>query len=59
MDINTLREIMTVLSFLAFAAIVAYAYTPKNRERFDRAAQLPLEDETLPPTLSQGRGSKP
>ena len=61
-DINVLREVMTVLSFLAFAAIVIYAYTPRNRERFDEAAQLPLDDEkaaTLSPTLSQGRGSKP
>ena len=45
MDINTLREIVTVASFLAFVAIVAYAYVPGNRERFDDAANLPLGDE--------------
>jgi cytochrome c oxidase cbb3-type subunit 4 len=45
MDINILREIVTVASFLAFAGIVAYAYTPRNRERFDEAARLPLGDD--------------
>ena len=45
MEINTLREIVTVASFLAFAGIVAFAYRPKNRVRFDEAARLPLEDD--------------
>ena len=45
MDINLLRETMTVLSFVTFVAIVAYAAFPGNRERFDEAARIPLEDE--------------
>ena len=44
-DINLLREAITVLSFLAFVAIVAYAVHPGNRRRFDEAARHPLEDD--------------
>ena len=45
MDINLLREAVTVFSFLAFVAIVAYALYPGNRRRFDEAARLPMEDD--------------
>ena len=47
MDVNLLRETVTVLSFGAFLGIVAYAVWPANRKRFEEAAHLPLdEDET-------------
>jgi cbb3-type cytochrome oxidase subunit 3 len=45
MDINTMREIVTVLSFLAFLAILAHALRPSNAERFEKAARLPLDDD--------------
>jgi cytochrome c oxidase cbb3-type subunit 4 len=57
-DINILREVITVLSFLAFAAIVIYAYTPKNRERFEEAARVPLDDEPSPRPSPKGEGAK-
>ena len=44
MDINLLREAVTVLSFLSFVAVVAYALHPGNRRRFDEAARIPTED---------------
>jgi cytochrome c oxidase cbb3-type subunit 4 len=44
MDINLMREAVTVLSFTAFLGIVAYAVYPGNKGRFDEAARLPLED---------------
>ena len=44
-DINFVREAVTVLSFLAFIAILAYAIHPANRKRFDQAARLPLDEE--------------
>ena len=44
MDLNLLREVVTVLSFLAFVGVIAYAAHPRNRGHFDRAALLPLED---------------
>jgi len=45
MDINVVRELVTVVSFLAFVAIVAYAAWPANKERFDDAARLPFDEE--------------
>jgi cbb3-type cytochrome oxidase subunit 3 len=58
MDMNIIREIVTVVSLLAFSAIIAWAVSRKNSERFEEAARLVLDDETLTPTLSQGRGRK-
>ncbi|NBG94682.1 CcoQ/FixQ family Cbb3-type cytochrome c oxidase assembly chaperone [Pyruvatibacter mobilis] len=31
--------------FIGFIGVIAYALWPGNRNRFDRAAQLPLEDD--------------
>jgi cytochrome c oxidase cbb3-type subunit 4 len=45
MDINILREAVTVASFAAFLGIVAFAVHPLNKKRFDEAARLPLDDE--------------
>ena len=44
-DINLLREIVTVASFSIFAGIVAWAASPRNAKRFEEAAKLPLEEE--------------
>ena len=43
-DINLLREAMTVVSFGVFIGIVAFALHPRNRQRFDAAAQLPPDE---------------
>ena len=43
-DINTIRIVVTVLSFAAFVAVIWYAANPRNRAKFDEAARLPLED---------------
>ncbi len=45
MDILFLREAATVVSFATFAGVVGFAVTPRNKQRFDEAARLPLEDE--------------
>ena len=45
MDINLLREIVTVLSFTVFVGIVAYAASPRNRGRFEEAGRLPPVEE--------------
>ena len=45
MDINDLRSIVTVVSFLTFLAIVWWAYGVKsNKKRFEEAANLPFSD---------------
>jgi cytochrome c oxidase cbb3-type subunit 4 len=45
MEINLLREAMTVVSFAAFIGVVAYALHPGNRRRFEEAARLPFDHE--------------
>ncbi len=45
MDVNDMRVIVTVLSFVTFIGIWAWAWSRKNRERFEEAAQLPFRDE--------------
>ena len=45
MDINLVREAVTVLSFASFVAVVWYAVHPGNKERFDEAARQPLDEE--------------
>lgn len=45
MDINDLRVIVTVLSFVSFVGIWVWAWSRKNRERFEEAAQLPFRSE--------------
>jgi cytochrome c oxidase cbb3-type subunit 4 len=53
MDIySILGSATTVLSFLAFLGIVAWAYSSRRRAAFDEAANAPfaLPDETDAPT---------
>ncbi|MFG6449461.1 cbb3-type cytochrome oxidase subunit 3 [Roseateles sp. BYS180W] len=52
MDINALRSVVTVLLLVAFLGIVYWAYSRRNRERFEDMAALPLMEES--PAVSQG-----
>lgn len=45
MDINTLRSIVTVLALIAFLGIVFWAWSGRNKARFDEAAQLPFKNK--------------
>ena len=47
MDINLLREAVTVISFTAFLGVVWFAVHPRNGKRFEEAARLPLDEEGL------------
>ncbi len=52
MDVNTVRAVFTLLALLAFVAVVIWAYSSKNKERFEKDALLPFADEgveTPPP----------
>ena len=44
-DLNTLRSVVTVISLLVFLGIVAWAWSRRNRERFDEAARLPFQGD--------------
>ena len=45
MDVDILRQVVTVVSFVAFLGVIAYAVHPGNKRRFEEAARLPLEDD--------------
>ncbi len=45
MDQGTLEGIGTLLAMLAFLAVCAWAYSSRNKARFDEAAMLPFADE--------------
>lgn len=42
MDINLLRGIITALSLLIFLGIVMWAWSGRQRERFEEASRLPF-----------------
>jgi cytochrome c oxidase cbb3-type subunit 4 len=44
-DVNTLRTVATVVSLFTFIGIVAWAYSRKNSSAFDKAANLPFEQD--------------
>ena len=48
MDLNDLRILITLLSFIVFAGIVTWAYSGRQRARFEEAANLPFADSDLP-----------
>ena len=51
MDVNLMRAVVTVVSFIAFLGIVFWAYAKRNRAGFDEAAQLPfLDDQPVAPS---------
>ena len=43
----TLHSIATVAAFIAFLAIVWWAYSPNNRNRFEEDAKLALDDDMI------------
>lgn len=56
LDLNLLRALVTLLSFAGFAAIVVWACSRANRERFAEAAALPFADDlpTRPTDATRG-----
>ncbi|MCL2656925.1 MAG: cbb3-type cytochrome c oxidase subunit 3 [Betaproteobacteria bacterium] len=49
MDVTTIvRIVSTVLGFLCFLGICAYAYSRGTAKKFDEAALIPFDDEDAP-----------
>lgn len=44
-DINALRSLATVVSFLMFIGIIAWAYSRGKAADFEQAANLPFEQD--------------
>mgnify|MGYP006176519055 FL=1 len=47
MNIGILQGIGTVLAMVAFIGVCVWAWSSKNKQRFDEAAQLPFMDDDL------------
>lgn len=47
MDITSLRSIITVLSLVVFIGIVWWAFSRRNKKRFEQDAMLPFEGDEL------------
>jgi len=45
MDLNDARVLMTLVALVTFVCIVAWAYSGRRRQDFDKAARMALEDE--------------
>ena len=58
MDINDLRTIVTTISFIVFAGIVYWAYSSRQRARFDEAANLPFADSDVPGIVAADQAPK-
>ena len=58
MDINDLRTIVTTISFIVFAGIVYWAYSSRQRARFDEAANLPFADSDVPGNVVADQATK-
>lgn len=57
MNWGVLHSIATVAAFIAFIGIAWWAYSPKNKKRFEEDAQLALDDKTLK-SLSSNKRTK-
>lgn len=56
--LGKLHSIATVAAFIAFIAIVWWAYSPKNRKRFEEDAKLALDDEDLTDASQRNKDKK-
>jgi cytochrome c oxidase cbb3-type subunit 4 len=45
MDITTLRILATLVSMATFIGIAVWAWSGRNRERFDEAAAIPFQQD--------------
>lgn len=55
MGIGELQTIATVSAFIAFVGVAWWAYSPKNKKRFEEDAQLALDDEVDPTSSDETR----
>jgi cytochrome c oxidase cbb3-type subunit 4 len=45
MDVDALRTVMTVVTVIAFAGIVVWAFSRKRKGHFDEAGKLPFSEK--------------
>ena len=47
MDLGTLHGLWTLLILVVFVGIVRWAFSGKQKQRFEEAARLPLEEDDM------------
>ena len=47
MSMSDLQIFATLAAFVAFIGVAWWAYSPKNKERFEKDAQLALDDDMI------------
>lgn len=57
MDINDWRGVAVITCLIAFLAIVFWAYSKKNKARFDEAANIIFEDDDEKPANRDERSN--
>jgi cytochrome c oxidase cbb3-type subunit 4 len=45
MDVNDLRVVTTLLAFAVFIGIMVWAFSGRNKEDFEAASKLPLDQD--------------
>jgi cytochrome c oxidase cbb3-type subunit 4 len=45
MDMVVIRSVMTLVAFLTFIGIIAWAWSGQRKADFDEAARLPFDNE--------------
>ncbi len=45
MDINTIRSVVTIISFLTFIGIIIWVWRRRKTKDFEEAANLPFLDD--------------
>jgi cytochrome c oxidase cbb3-type subunit 4 len=58
MNIGILQGIGTILAMAAFVGVCVWAWSSKNKQRFDEAAQLPFMDDDLGTDNSENNNSQ-
>lgn len=53
MDLGLLQSIATVAAFVAFIGVAWWAYSPKNKQRFEDDAKLALDDDDIKKSSKQ------
>jgi cytochrome c oxidase cbb3-type subunit 4 len=46
LSLGLIRGVLTLLLMLAFIGMVVHVYSRRNRETYDAAAAMPLEDDS-------------
>ena len=49
MDYSLVQSIWTVVVTVLFIGIVIWAWSGKRKQRFDEAANIPFDEDELPP----------